>query len=92
MSGNVSEWVFDWMPVNENYYLKSPEKNPRGPRPELDACSGVNCIGSFSITQKINRGGSWNKKVFEMRSANRMNSHFQLQSDGTGFRCAVSIN
>ena len=92
MSGNVSEWVFDWMPVNENYYLKSPEKNPRGPRPELDACSGVNCVGSFSITQKVNRGGSWNKTAFEMRSANRMNSHFQLQSDGTGFRCAVSIN
>jgi len=92
MAGNVSEWVFDWMPVNENYYLKSPEKDPRGPRPKLDACSGVNCVGSFSITQKVNRGGSWNKKAFEMRSANRMNSHFQLQSDGTGFRCALSIN
>ena len=92
MAGNVSEWVFDWMPVNENYYLMSPEKNPKGPRPELDACSGANCVGSFSITQKVNRGGSCNKKAFEMRSANRMNSHFQLQSDGTGFRCAVSIN
>ncbi|MBT5471795.1 MAG: SUMF1/EgtB/PvdO family nonheme iron enzyme [Nitrospina sp.] len=91
MAGNVSEWVFDWMPVDENYYLMSPEKDPRGPRPELDACSGVKCVGSFSITQKINRGGSWNKKVSEMRSANRMNSHFQLQPDGTGFRCAVSI-
>ena len=92
MAGNVSEWVFDWMPVNENYYLMSPEKNPRGPRPKLDACSGANCVGSFSITQKVNRGGSWNKKASEMRSANRMNSHFQLQSDGTGFRCAVSVN
>lgn len=92
MAGNVSEWVFDWMPVSENYYLMSPEKNPRGPRPELDACSGVNCVGSFSITQKVNRGGSWNKKASEMRSANRMNSHFQLQSDGTGFRCAADMN
>lgn len=92
MAGNVSEWVFDWMPINENYYLMSPEKDPRGPRPELDACSGVSCVGSFSITQKINRGGSWNKKASEMRSANRMNSHFQLQPDGTGFRCAVSSN
>ncbi|MEK9628729.1 MAG: SUMF1/EgtB/PvdO family nonheme iron enzyme [Nitrospinota bacterium] len=91
MSGNVSEWVFDWMPVSENYYLLSPEKDPRGPRPELNACSGVNCVGSFSITQKVNRGGSWNKIAFEMRSANRMNSHFQLQSDGTGFRCAASL-
>lgn len=92
MAGNVSEWVFDWMPVNENYYLMSPEKNPRGPRPELNACSGVNCVGSFSITQKVNRGGSWNKKASEMRSANRMNSHFQLQSDGTGFRCAANVD
>ena len=89
MAGNVSEWVFDWMPVAENYYLMSPEKNPRGPRPELDACSGVDCVGSFSITQKVNRGGSWNKNAVQMRSANRMNSHFQLQSDGTGFRCAA---
>ena len=89
MAGNVSEWVFDWMPVAENYYLMSPEKNPRGPRSELDACSGVDCVGSFSITQKVNRGGSWNKNAVQMRSANRMNSHFQLQSDGTGFRCAA---
>jgi len=92
MAGNVSEWVFDWMPVNENYYLMSPEKNPRGPRPELNACSGVDCVGSYSITQKVNRGGSWNKIASEMRSANRMNSHFQLRSDGTGFRCAQSID
>lgn len=91
MAGNVSEWVFDWMPVNENYYLMSPEKNPRGPRPELNACSGVDCVGSYSITQKVNRGGSWNKKATEMRSSNRMNSHFQLRSDGTGFRCAKSL-
>ena len=92
MAGNVGEWVFDWMPVNENYYSISPEKNPRGSRPELNACSGVDCVGSYSITQKVNRGGSWNKKPSEMRSANRMDSHFQLRSDGTGFRCAADIN
>jgi len=91
MAGNVGEWVFDWMPVNENYYLISPEKNPRGSRPELNACSGVDCVGSYSITQKVNRGGSWNKKASEMRLVNRMNSHFQLRSDGTGFRCAADM-
>jgi sulfatase modifying factor 1 len=91
MAGNVGEWVFDWMPVNENYYLISPKKNPRGSRSELNACSGVDCVGSFSITQKVNRGGSWNKKASEMRLANRMDSHFQLQSDGTGFRCAADL-
>ncbi|MBT3366527.1 MAG: SUMF1/EgtB/PvdO family nonheme iron enzyme, partial [Nitrospina sp.] len=36
MSGNVSEWVFDWMAINANYYLMGPEKDPRGPRPELN--------------------------------------------------------
>ena len=91
MAGNVGEWVFDWMPVNENFYLISPEKNPRGSRPELNACSGVDCVGSYSITQKVNRGGSWNKKASEMRMANRMDSHFQLRSDGTGFRCAADM-
>ena len=91
MAGNVGEWVFDWMPVNENFYLISPEKNPRGSRPELNACSGVDCVGSYSITQKVNRGGSWNKKPSEMRMANRMDSHFQLRSDGTGFRCAADM-
>jgi formylglycine-generating enzyme len=91
MAGNVGEWVFDWMPVNENYYLISPEKNPRGSRSELNACSGVDCVGSYSITQKVNRGGSWNKKASEMRLSNRMDSHFQLRSDGTGFRCAADM-
>ena len=88
ISGNVSEWVQDWMAIDENYYVMSPEKDPRGPRSELYACSGANCVGSISITYKVYRGGGWNQAFSKMRSANRKAAHFQLKEDGTGFRCA----
>ena len=91
MAGNVSEWVLDWMAINENYYLMGPTKNPQGPRPELDTCSGVDCVGAFSITQKVYRGGAWNQDISSMRSANRKDAHFQLKADGTGFRCAGDL-
>jgi len=87
MAGNVSEWVQDWMAIDKNYYLMSPEKDPRGPRPELNACSGANCVGSISITYKVFRGGAWNQAISAMRSANRKATHFQLKADGMGFRC-----
>ena len=92
MSGNVGEWVQDWMAINENYFALSPEKNPRGPRAELDTCSGVDCVGAFSITQKVYRGGAWNQGISAMRSANRKDAHFQLKAEGTGFRCAAGQN
>ena len=91
MAGNVSEWVLDWMAINENYYLMGPTKNPQGPRPELDTCSGVDCVGAFSITQKVYRGGAWNQGISSMRSANRKDAHVQLKADGTGFRCAGDL-
>ena len=87
MSGNVSEWVQDWFDIDKKYYMVSPKKDPPGPRPELDTCAGT-CAGAASITHKIYRGGAWNQKVSEMRSANRRESHFQLQAAGNGFRCA----
>lgn len=91
MAGNVSEWVLDWMAVSENYYLMSPEQDPQGPRPELNACSGANCVGSISITYKVYRGGAWNQGISAMRSANRKAAHFQLKADGNGFRCAGDL-
>jgi len=89
MSGNVSEWVQDWLDVEKNYYMVSPETDPLGPRAELDTCQGV-CAGAASMTHKIYRGGSWNQMASEMRSANRRESHFQLQAAGNGFRCALN--
>lgn len=80
MSGNVGEWVGDWM--EEGYYRMSAKENPRGPNPDLDA------VVSFSITQKVYRGGAWNQTPGEMRSANRRDSRYQLRAEGIGFRCA----
>jgi formylglycine-generating enzyme required for sulfatase activity len=91
MSGNVAEWVQDWNNVGKIYYQVSPKQDPRGPRPDLDACSGANCVGSISVTEKMFRGGAWNQQAGEMRSANRKGAHFQLKSTGTGFRCAADI-
>jgi formylglycine-generating enzyme required for sulfatase activity len=90
MAGNVSEWVQDWMGAEKNYYLVSPEKDPPGPRPDLQACMRVGCIGSQAITNKVYRGGAWNENAGALRSANRRDSHFQLRPEGTGFRCAKS--
>lgn len=86
MAGNVAEWVQDWM--EPGYYRVSDKQDPLGPRPELNACMEVGCIGSFSITQKVYRGGAWNQEASEMRSSNRKDSHFQLRAEGTGLRCA----
>jgi len=91
MAGNVSEWVQDWMDVEKNYYHVSPEKDPPGSRPDLEACMRVGCIGSQTITNKIYRGGAWNLDAGGMRSANRRDSHFQLRLEGTGFRCAKML-
>ncbi len=90
MAGNVSEWIQDWMGVEKNYYLVSPEKDPPGPRPDLQACMRADCIGSQAITNKVYRGGAWNENAGALRSANRRDSHFQLRPEGTGFRCARS--
>ena len=90
MAGNVSEWVQDWMGAEKNYYLISPEKDPPGARPDLQACMRVGCIGSQAITNKVYRGGAWNENAGALRSANRRDSHFQLRPEGTGFRCAKS--
>ena len=87
MSGNVSEWVQDWLDLEKNYYMVSPKKNPPGPRADLKTCGGA-CAGAASITDKIYRGGAWNQTVSQMRSANRKESHYQLRASGNGFRCA----
>jgi len=82
MAGNLGEWVSDWM--LESYYLASPKNNPKGPNPNLDVSD------SFSITNKVYRGGSWNQMSPELRSANRRDSIYQLRAEGIGFRCAAN--
>ena len=41
---------------------------------------------------KVVRGGSWDNAAQHVRSTFRQNNPPNLRSDGTGFRCAVSVS
>ncbi len=72
MSGNVGEWCSDW--YGEDYYLKSPEKNPTGPE---------------RGTQRVYRGGSWNNDDPNLRSAYRDYISPGYRDKTLGFRLVV---
>lgn len=69
MAGNVWEWCSDWYVWD--YYLRSPEKDPKGP----DGGSG-----------RILRGGSWFEALGIMRSSDRDWSNPDTQANNQGFR------
>jgi formylglycine-generating enzyme len=72
MSGNVMEWVNDWFA--EDYYRKSPDKNPPGPS-----------TGKY----KSIRGGSWYYlDEGSLRAASRHFNTPDYCSAFIGFRCA----
>jgi formylglycine-generating enzyme required for sulfatase activity len=73
LSGNVSEWVEDWH--SAEYYLFSPEKNPKGPN-----------IGQY----KVIRGGSWRNNKGDVKVTFRNATVPKLKSKTVGFRCAKS--
>jgi formylglycine-generating enzyme len=51
---NVHEWCTDW--YGEDYYAKSPERNPTGPE---------------EGTRRASRGGSWRHQIKASRAAHR---------------------
>ena len=85
MSGNVAEWVADWMDAGKNYYIASPKDNPLGPdrknAPDFDG--GAN--------EKIFRGGSWGGGMETLRSAWRKALFRGYRFENLGFRCAKDI-
>lgn len=71
ISGNVAEWTADW--YRSDYYVKSPEHNPKGPS---------------SGQYRVLRGGSWGNGPDSVRSATRSREAPTDRYDVIGFRCA----
>ncbi len=75
MAGNAREWVSDWYDVD--YYKDAPPGNPPGPDKK-------------GVVRSI-RGGSWHSPPSDIRTTARGRGGFALQTHGTGFRCARSL-
>ena len=76
MVGNVGEWCADL--YDEDYYLDSPYKNPKGPDSSV---KGV----------RVLRGGSWLNCAYYLRVAYRSFNFPLMRNSYYGFRCVADV-
>ena len=76
MVGNVGEWCADL--YEEDYYLDSPYKNPKGPDSSV---KGV----------RVLRGGSWLNCAYYLRVAYRSFNFPLMRNSYYGFRCVADV-
>ncbi|BAI79800.1 conserved hypothetical protein [Deferribacter desulfuricans SSM1] len=79
MLGNVWEWTEDV--YAHDYYLKSPLRNPKGPKPELN-----------KENKRVIRGGGWPCKPSLVRLASRNWDYQDSISVRIGFRIVMIKN
>jgi formylglycine-generating enzyme required for sulfatase activity len=87
MSGNAWEWCSDW--YDSNYYMKSPDKNPKGPE-DVTSIPRDSLDRDTQQPQRVRRGGSFlcaDEYCKRYLPGTRDKNPPDSSANHTGFRC-----